>query len=405
VTTSTSIIRNPSVAAVSAARKFGLLSSFALAGSAGFALTATIFVESFHSARLAVVLAALVLFHLMRFQRVFVSREIILYAFFCLYMLIQLLWVPDLRLAMNTVVPAVSCLLTMIFFGSLIAYHDVRTVLAGILSGFLLGAAVYSFTTGFPFTYPSVFSYNAIASMYLFGLIITLLLGCFARSSAIFLVIAIVVLMHIVATTSIKNNLGILLGGVGASLVYFGDFAKSLRRNALSLFAFGTLLGYVLVTNSALMEILRRGVDRVIVGLKLLQAREDIPGYGGFGPRAEWQADGLSGWLQNPVFGYGPEAFRSQYGITSHSTYVDILYNSGLIGFFLYYVIFVSVALRLYSARHESRGNLFPLVAAGLICYLSISFSGIQHYSPTFVAFIAISAGLLLRQHYVGAEE
>lgn len=392
-------IGEPSASAVAAIRKLGLLCSFVLAALAGFALTITFFIESFHSARLAVVLVALILLHLMRFQKVFVSRELIFYSVFFCYMLFQLFWAPDLRLAMNTIVPAASCILTMILFGSLIKYHDSYTVLAGILCGFLAGAVAYTIIGGFPFAYPAGFSYNAIASMYLFGLIITLLLGCIVRSSAIFLVVAFVILMHIVATTSIKNNLGILLGGVGASLVYFGDFAKTLRRHALSLIALGALLGYVLVTNTALMEMLRRGVDRVIVGLKLLQAREDIPGYGSFGRRAEWQADGLSGWLENPVFGYGPEAFRSQFGITSHSTPIDILYNSGLIGLVLYYAIFVSIASRLYSARHERQGNIFLLFFAALVCYLFVSLSGVLHYSQTFAAFIAISASFLARRH------
>jgi O-antigen ligase len=398
LTVDASTIREPSASAVAAIRKLGLLSSFILAASAGFALTLTFFIESFHSARLAVVLVALILLHLMRYQRVFVSREIILYAVFFCYMLIQLLWVPDLRLSMNTIVPAASCILTMVLFGSLIKYHDSYTVLAGILSGFLLGATVYTISGGFPFAYPADFSYNAIASMYLFGLIIALLLGWFARSNAVFLVIACVILMHIVATTSIKSSLGIVLGALAASIFYFRDFARILRRYTLSLFALGALLGYVLVTNSALMEMLRRGSDRLIVGLKVLQARDDIPGYGSFGRRAEWQADGLSGWHQNPVFGHGPEAFRSQFGITSHSTPVDILFNSGLIGFFLYYAIFISIVLRLYSARRESNGNLSLLLFASLICFLFISLSGVLHYSYTFAAFVAISASLLAQR-------
>ena len=395
MTTNDSIIREPSAAAVVAVRKLGVLCSFAIAASAGFALTVTMFVESFHSARVAVVMAILILFQLMRFQRIFVSREIVLYAVFCFYMLIQLLWVPDLRLAMNTMVPATSCLLTMILFGSLIAYHDVRIVLAGILSGFLLGAAVYSFTTGFPFAYPPGFSYNAIASMYLFGLIAALLFGCFSRSHVLILLAAFVILVHIVATTSIKNNLGILLGVMGSSLIYFRESAAILRKHATALITFAGLLVYILATNPVLMDVLRRGSDRVIVGLRVLQAREDIPGYGSMAHRSEWQAEGLSGWIHNPVFGHGPEAFRSQFGITSHSTPVDILYNSGLIGFVLFYLIFASIAWRLYTVRHENQGNLLLLLLAALICYFFVSLSGVLHYSSSFAAILAISAGLL----------
>lgn len=384
-----------SVAEVSAVMRLGRLCSFVLAALASLALTVTHYVESFHSARVALVIAVLIMFHLMRFQRVFVSREVLLYLLFCFYMLIQLLWTPDLRLAMNTLVPAASCLMAMVLFGSLVIYHDVRVVLGGILSGFILGVTAYSLTAGFPFTYPTEFSYNAIASMYLFGLVAALLFGCYSRSRVWIVVAAFVILMHIVATTSIKNNLGILLGVVGGGLIYRKETAAILRKHAAALVTFAGLLVYILSTNPLLMDVLRRGSDRIIVGLRVLQARENVPGYGSMAHRSEWQAAGLEGWVQNPVFGHGPEAFRSVFGITSHSTPVDILYNSGLIGLVLFYLVFASVALRLFSAKHHDRGNLFLLLLAVLICYFFISLSGALHYSSTFAAFLAISAGLL----------
>ncbi len=397
----TPTFHEPSDAAISAIKSLGRLSSFTISGVATFALTVTAFIESFHSARLAVVFAVLILLHLMRYQKVLICREVVIYAVFFCYMLVQLLWAPDTRLSMNTIVPAASCVLAMVLFSSLIAYHDSQTVLLGMLGGFLLGAATYTATTGFPFSYPSDFSYNAIASMYLFGLVIVMLAGLGVQSRIGILAVAAVILLHIVMTTSIKSNLGILFGAIGASVLYTRNVFRILRRYATLLIAVTGLLTYYLVTSTLLMEMLQRGYARVLVGLQVLQARDDVSGYGSMGRRNEWRADGLDGWLQNPVFGNGPEAFRSQFGITSHSTYVDILYNSGLIGFFLYYAIFVSIAFRLYSARRESQDNLFPLLFAGLICYLSISFSGIQYYSSSFLAFIAISASLI-RQRNAG---
>ncbi len=376
-------------------RVVGLASSFLLAFMAGLALTTTAYVESFHSARLAVVYLLIILFHLMRFQRFYVTREALIYGSLFGYMLLQLIWAPDLRLAMNTVVPAASCVLTYILFGSLIRYHDRRAVLGGIFFGFAAGALLYTLTTGFPLRYPSEFSYNAIASMYLFGLISALFLGCYIRSTIPILLVALVVLLHIVATTSIKNNLGIVLGAGGASLIYLKGFTQIIRRHSTLLLVVSGLAGIFLVRNPLILDALQRGSDRIILGLKVLQAREDLPGYNALGRRSEWQSDGLSGWLQNPVFGHGPEAFRSEFGITSHSTYVDLLYNSGVIGLVLYYGIFVSVALRLRSAARDDSRNLLMLVFAGLICYAFVSFSGMLHYSSAFAAFIALSVGLL----------
>jgi hypothetical protein len=388
----------PSLPAIGVIRRLGLLCSFVLSAMAGFALTATAFVPNFHSARLIVAMTALILLHLLRFPRLLFVREFALYALFVAYMTVQMLWTENVWLAMNTLEPAVASLAVMILFGSLVTYHNLNAALTGTLAGFLMGAALYTSSTGFPFAYPGgEFGYNVIASMYLFGLILTLILGCLARSSIIYLVIGLVIVLHIVATTSIKNNLGILVGVIGASVIYFRNFTQYLRRHAIALIAVGSMLAYVLITNAALMESLNRGLERVIVGVKILQTRENLSGYGGMEERGIWISDGLAGWSQNPVFGYGVEAFRSHFGVTSHSTPVDLLYNSGLIGFILFYSIFVSIALRLRSAKHLSSAGLFLLLSAALICYLFISLSGVMHYSYSLAAYVAISVVLLRR--------
>jgi hypothetical protein len=388
-------LSQPSVPVAAAIKRLGLLCSFILAAMAGFALSATAFVPNFHSARLIVVMTALILLHLLRFPRLLFVREFALYAFFVGYMIVQLLWTEDVGLAMNTLEPAVAALLVMFMFGALVTYHNLNAVLAGTLAGFLLGAALYTISTGFPFAYPADFGYNVIASMYLFGLIITLVLGCLARSSLFFLVIGLVILLHIVATTSIKNNLGILVGVIGASVIYFRNFTRYLRRHAIPFVTLGGVLAYILISNTVLMDSLYRGVARVMGGVSILQARESLAGYGGMAERKIWALDGLAGWSQNPVFGYGVEAFRSHFGITSHSTPVDLLYNSGLIGFILFYMIFVSVAWRLHTAKHEHSRSLLLLLSAALICYVFISLSGVMHYSYSLAAFIAISVALL----------
>jgi len=389
------MIREPTSVRVAVIRKMGLFCSLALSAVAGFALTVSVFIESFHSARLAAVLVVLILLHLMRFQRLFVSREMVSYAIFICYMLFQLLWTTDIKLSMNTLVPAASVLLTMVFFGSLMFYHDSQAVLSGILIGFISSAIFYTLTVGFPFSYPASFSYNAIASMYLFGLIITLLLSCFSRLSALFVIIGLVSFLHIVATTSIKTNLGILLGVTGGGLIYFKYVSRIVRKNAMLLIALVSAFAYTLASNAVLLEALKRGIDRINLGLNLLQARSDLPGYSAMSSREAWSADGLQGWAQNPVFGNGVEAFRSQFGITSHSTPIDLLYNSGLIGFCLFYAIFISFASRLYAARSESASTLHFLLFAALLCYFFVSLSGIVHANSLLAAVVAIGVALL----------
>lgn len=375
-----------------------LFGSFALAAIAGFALTVNAYVESFHSARLGVVLVILVLLHLLRYPRVLFCREFALYFIFVGYMAVALLWTANVELAMNTLEPAVDFALLLILFGSLVTYHDVRAVLAGTFGGFLIGAAIYTITKGFPLTYPDDFSYNAIAQMYLFGLFITLALGWYTRSRILSLSIGLLLLVHITATTSIKTNLGIVLGATAVGLMYFKHLLRVLRRNTIPLVALAGMMAYAVVSNDALVERLQVGVDRVALGVEVLSAQGELTGYGGFEERKEWIEEGLKGATKNPLFGNGIEAFRDRYGITSHSTPADLLYNTGITGFLLFYAILISMAWRLVRARDKNLDSFRALVFGALVCYSFISLSAPLHYNAFFAVYIAISTTLLVRQ-------
>jgi hypothetical protein len=194
---------------------------FALSGAFGLALTVSAYSEVLRSTWLGVVLAVILGLCVLKFRRLILYREFSLYMYFFIYMIISLLWTRDLDLAVNTLFPALNCVLVFLIFGALANMRDWRPALVGILCGFLAGITLYTITQGFPFSRPEEFSYNAIAGMYLFGLFITLLYACLRGPKLVLLPIAVVVLLHIVATTSIKTNLGILLGVMAASVIYF----------------------------------------------------------------------------------------------------------------------------------------------------------------------------------------
>jgi len=377
--------------------ELGRLGSFALAAVAAFALASNAFIASFHSARLCVVMFVLLVVHLARFARAVFPREALIYGGFLGYMLLELLWTRDRLLALNTLVPAANVMVTLVLFTSLAVFHDLKSVLAGTLAGLLAGAALYSSISGFPFRYPAEFSYNAIAGMYLFGLLATLLLASIGRWKALYFVLAAVIGIHIVATTSIKTNLGILFGALVAGAIHFGYVSRLLWRNALVILAAAVVLAFAVASNEATVATIERGANRVALGIQILQARENLPGYSSFGRRADWQREGFRGWSENPVFGHGVEAFRSRFGFTSHASHVDIAYNSGLIGLMLFYGVFASMFLRLYHARQGDLQNTRLVILGGVACGLFISFAATIHYGAFLAAFLALSIGILKR--------
>lgn len=381
----------------------GKTGSFLLAASAACALTMNVaFYDAFPSTRLVIVLLVMLLIHILWNPRIVFCRETALYTAFVVYMFVQLLWTEDGLLALNTLVPAVNFAIVLVLFGSLVTFHDLQVVLAGILGGVLAGTLAYTGIMGFPFVYPLDFSYNAMALLYFFGLFVTLLISCFRRSKWWLLVLGLAFASLILATTSIKTNLGILLGAVSAFIMYFGFFSRALARNLVLLIVLFSFLGFAVASNDSLVESFRTGVDRIALGIDILEAREDIAGYSGFERRSTWAVEGLKGWTQNPVFGYGVEAFRSRFGTTSHSTPVDLLFNSGLIGFILFYSVLLSIFWRLRSVRDASLTPICSIIFACLVCFLFITMSATMHYHYFLAAYIAISVGVLRRYRATG---
>jgi hypothetical protein len=380
-----------------------IISSFALGSIAVTACMANAIYEAFNPARLSLVLGMLLGVHVLCFPRVLFTRECTLYAAFLGYMVLSVLWAPDEILALNTLLPGLNFLLLLVFFGSLLTFHDVRRVLLGMFFGFVLCACVYTVTQRFPFVRPVDFPYNAVAGMYLLGLFAVLAWGCYVRHGFLCLLIALVIMLHIVATTSIKTNLGVMFGAITAGVLYFRNFAGVLRNYAIALLVVSAAIAYGITSNDALLERVGTGYSRVSMGLEILSAREDAPKGTSITERQDWKRIGLAGWAENPVFGGGVEAFRADHGITSHSTPIDLLYNFGLIGLVLYYAVFGTLVGRLFFTPTTHNGQLPALVIAGVTCYVFISLSGTMHYNSFLAIFIGTSAALLKRQSFNAA--
>jgi O-antigen ligase len=375
----------------------GACGSFLLAAITTGVITSNAYGDLSHPGRFTAELLVLIALHLLRYLRLWVSREVLLNSGFVGYALLTLAWTENDKVAFATLPAILDYILVLILFSSLIAYHNLRALLAGMVFGFAAAAAMYTLTSGFPFSYPEDFSYNTIAGMYLFGFFITAVFGSYVHMTVLPLIAGAVLLVLIAATTSIKTNLGLALGVIGAGLLYFKPTVKGIVRGVLVLAVLSAGVAYGVSSNPALTERVQNGFARVSLGLAVLANREGDSGRTGLGQRKGWEREGLKGWVATPVFGHGVEAFRADFGITSHSTPIDLLYNSGIIGFGLFYGVLGSIALRLLRARNPQRRSLRGRIAACLIAYLFISLSGLIYYDPFVAMFVAVASGLLAR--------
>ena len=370
---------------------------FVVSIAVGLAVTTNVYLGSTHPLRFSGILIVLVLMHLAACRRIWVSRETILYAIFASYSVLSLIWTSDTDLGLGNMNLTINFLLTFVLFSSLVYYNSVRVVVSGVLLGFLGGALGYTLLSRFPFAFPEEFSYNAIAGMYLFGLFATALSGWCLRRHVMATLISLMLLLLIAATTSIKTNLGVMLGTIASGVMYIRFSLRAFLRYSLPLAAFLGLLAYAVSSNGPIMERVEAGLARVSIGANLLLSREEDVGNIGLDQRKQWKDEGIQGWIANPIYGEGVEAFRAEFGITSHSTPVDLLYNTGLIGFSLFYALFASIAWRVIGKRNGRERGLRGLVLAALACYAFISVSGTMYYDVNLAAVFAMSAALLCR--------
>ncbi|MEO8019655.1 MAG: hypothetical protein ABI769_17740 [Pseudomonadota bacterium] len=354
-----------------------------------------VFVEQLATSRLLPVLALLILLHLALYPRLFMVREIWLYGAFVAYMGIALLWTADIQTALNTMFPAVDFLLSQILIAALLRFHDRRAVLRGMIAGFMSASIIHTMATGFPFAIAVSFSYNAVALVYIFGLFLVILYGCVFHARTFATPLALVMLLHVVATTSIKANLGVVAGALIAAIVYVSVAMQLVRRNIGLIVLALVAIGYVIATNEAILDRMQYALHRLEVGIQVLEAREDVQGYSGFNERNEWMQLAIEGMKDNPLFGNGVEAFRAKYGVTSHSTAGDLLYNVGLIGCTLFYLTFISLGLRLLTPSASDSQAIRATILATLVCFLSMTFSGTIFYHPLLGAFLTVSACVL----------
>ena len=245
----------------------GRCSTFVLAALATYLVTSIVYGDLSHPSIISIELVILLGAHALGYLRLWLSREILFNLLFLGYAVLSLAWTDDLKLALITMPTIVNFSFVLIFFSALAAYHELRVMLAGMAGGFVVAALAYTLAAGFPFSYPQDFSYNAIAGMYLFGLFIITVWGAYTGRNLLPLAAAVVLLVLIAATTSIKTNLGAALGISLSGLLYFKRSVKSVVRGTLVLAVVAVAVAYAVSSNPELLERVQNGFERVSLGV------------------------------------------------------------------------------------------------------------------------------------------
>ncbi len=95
-----------------------------------------------------------------------------------------------------------------------------------------------------------------------------------------------------------------------------------------------------------------------------------------FTSRTNAWAFGWSYALNNPVFGGGPHTFEREHGIASHSSYFEVLGESGFVGLAVYIIIALLAFATIFRIRKRTKGITELIWAHDLAFYIMISLVG-----------------------------
>ena len=108
------------------------------------------------------------------------------------------------------------------------------------------------------------------------------------------------------------------------------------------------------------------------------------------------------GWhmfLQNPVFGNGANAFKelSGYNIYSHNNFIELLANFGIVGFILYYGVYVAIISKLI--KIAKTGDMFSkLLLSYFIMRIVTDYGNVSYYDRFTYIMIATGISYILKK-------
>lgn len=120
--------------------------------------------------------------------------------------------------------------------------------------------------------------------------------------------------------------------------------------------------------------------------------------------RAQMIEIGLKRWTESPIWGYGFDSFKYYNRVTtghfyySHNNFVEMLYNTGLIGFVAYYWIYWKYFVVAYKSKNTISIAARAFVIAMVICMLVYEYGAIN-YTATGTIIMFYFAELMLRNN------
>lgn len=204
----------------------------------------------------------------------------------------------------------------------------------------------------------------------------------FARGKKWELICCIPALLVMGAAQSRKSIIFVLVGIFVLYFLRYGDERKPVKTLLTLVSAVAVVIGILYVARQ--LEVFgglsdrMRGLINSLTGTGEVDHSTEL--------RHAMRDLGIAWWLKKPLFGVGvgnPHILAQQYLGTNaylHNNYVELLCGGGIVGFFLYYAMFIYSIVSLISLRKVDK-SLFSLAGTWCVLMLIMDYGMVSYYS------------------------
>ena len=112
------------------------------------------------------------------------------------------------------------------------------------------------------------------------------------------------------------------------------------------------------------------------------------------GKRLRYITQGFQVFLDNPIIGDGTGASYNYFGTYSHCNFIEILMNNGIVGFAVFYYVYVIIINKLLKLVKKSKDKLIPLCFFILCSIIVLSIALVYYNQIYYQIYIAIVASV-----------
>lgn len=353
---------------------------------------------------MALVYAALKLFN--GSLRVRLGAFVFGYLLLTFFGLMSVIWANSQSFAMTRLVTMTLILLnSIIIYNLLLDYKTVEPIFHGVIIGLLVNLLVafgifnigWEVNEGWRFKGTTLKS-NLLANICIFGVVCALYFN--EKKFLLYRLygyVGLLTALYISFLTASKK-------GIIASLFILIVYLMMKKQRAKSMLEFGAVVGCLFVAAS-LFNVIGIVTDSSVLDLIYLQEKlvnrfnVFIESFSGQGSDRSTQnrvllvAQALDFWLKNPLLGQGLGAFEAKHGAYAHNNFADLLANLGLIGFVMYYRLYLNIGVNFIKAKYKD--NISYLFAAFLLILLISELAIVTYQNKVLMMFLLVTSFML----------